>query len=70
MNLGDKWTPGSYYIRFTLTWAKAITDGYEDFGPGTANERMDSGLQFEIQANPYGIHIMPENPSYPLKAYS
>ena len=70
VNLGDKWTPGGYDIRFSLTWDKAITDGYEDFGPGTANERIDSGCHFKIEQNPYGIHIMPENPSYPLKAYS
>lgn len=70
VNLGDKWTPGDYDILFSLTWARAITDGYENFGPGTANERMDSGCQFTVQKNPYGIHVMPENPSYPLKAFS
>ena len=66
VSLGDHWRPGGYVISFVVTWSNAITDGYEDFGPGTANERLESGCRFAIQKNPYGLDIMPERPKYPL----
>ena len=69
VKLGDKWSPGSYGINFALTWATAITDGYEDFGPGTVNELLDSGCPFVIQPNPYGIAVMHEQPSFPLQSF-
>jgi hypothetical protein len=69
VNLGDQWRPGTYYIRFSVTWANAITDGYEDFGPGSENERLDSGCQFTVLPNPYGIGHMYEQPSIPLKSF-
>lgn len=69
VNLGDKWEPGSYGIEFAVGWAEAITDGYEDFGPGTENERLDSGCTFVIQRNPYGIAVLHEQPAIPLKTY-
>ena len=66
ISLGDHWRPGGYVISYVVTWANAITDGYEDFGPGTQNERLESGCRFAIQKNPYGLDIMPERPNYPL----
>ena len=69
VSLGDHWRPGGYVISFVVTWSNAISDGYEDFGPGTANERLESGCRFAIQKNPYGLEIMPERPNYPLQTF-
>jgi len=69
VNLGDKWEPGHYEITFAVGWDEAISDGYEEFGPGTAQERLGSGCRFRIQQNPYGLAVLHENPSMPLKAY-
>ncbi len=69
VKLGDKWAPGNYGVNFDLTWSNAITDGYEDFGPGTANAHFDSGCPFVIQANPYGVNVMHEQPSIPLRSF-
>lgn len=69
VNFGDKWEPGFYEINFAVGWAQAITDGYADFGPGTANERLGSRCQFLIQANPHGVEVLHEQPAIPLKTY-
>ena len=69
VNLGDKWEPGNYHINFALTWSTAISDGYEEFGPGTENELLDSGCAFTIQRNPWGVEVLHEQPSIPLKSY-
>ena len=70
VNLGDKWRPGGYGIDFAVTWVNTITDGYEDFGPGTAHERLDSGCFFTVEKNPWGVEVMYEQPSFPLKTYN
>ena len=70
VNLGDKWEPNIYEINFTLRWSEAITDGYENFGPGTENEQMDSGCRFIIQQNPWGVAVLHEQPAIPLKTYN
>lgn len=69
VNLGDKWEPGQYGLNFALTWSNAITDGYDEFGPGAENELIDSGCAFVIQQNPYGLEVLHEQPSFPLKSY-
>ncbi len=69
VNFGDKWQPGVYDINFALGWSQAITDGYEDFGPGTENERIGGSCQFGIEQNPYGIEVLHEQPAMPLKTY-
>ncbi len=69
VNFGDKWKPGDYEINFAVSWSTAITDGYEDFGPGTANERMSSGCRFTIERNPWGVDVLHEQPAHPLKTY-
>src|SRR5690606_33530066 len=33
---------GEHNVEFSVTWDEAITDGYEQFGPGTPNE-IDQG---------------------------
>lgn len=69
VNFGDKWEPGLYEINFAVGWSEAITDGYEDFGPGTENERLGSRCQFRIHENPHGIEVLHEQPAMPLKTY-
>ena len=69
VSLGDHWRPGGYIIGYAVTWANAITDGYQDFGPGTEIERLQSGCDFAIQKNPYGLAIMPVRPRYPLDTF-
>ena len=69
VSMGDKWRPGGYVISFVVTWSNPITDGYEDFGPGTANEGLESGCRYAIQKNPYGVDVMPERPKYPLDTF-
>jgi len=70
VNLGDAWQPGSYGVQYNLSWVNTITDGYEDFGPGTDNEFFDSGCAFTIEENPYGLEIVHEQPSFPLRTYN
>ena len=69
VNFGDKWEPGLYEINYALGWSEAITDGYENFGPGTENERLGSRCQFRIQQNPFGVEVLHEQPAMPLKTY-
>jgi hypothetical protein len=54
--------PDNYSISFRLTWDRPISDGYEDFGPGTANEQIISGCAFQVRPNPTGQMI---NYSFP-----
>ncbi len=68
-NFGDKWEPGIYEINYAVGWSEAITDGYEDFGPGTANERLGSRCIFIIRENPFGVEVLHEQPSMPLTTY-
>ena len=68
VNLGDKWEPGRYGIHMELRWANPISDGYADFGPGTANELLDSGCLFVVQRNPWGVPVIHEQPTVPLTA--
>lgn len=69
VNFGDKWEPGIYEVSFAVGWSEAITDGYENFGPGTENERLGSRCQFVIRTNPHGVEVLHEQPAMPLKTY-
>lgn len=69
-NFGAKWEAGVYDIGLAVGWSEAISDGYEDFGPGTANERLGGRCRFRIQQNPYGVAVLHEQPAMPLKTYS
>ena len=70
VNLGDKWQPGTYGINFRLTWVNTITDGFDDYGPGTANELIDSGCVFTVEKNPWGLDVVYQQPSIPLKTFN
>jgi len=44
--------PDTYYIGYKVTWANSITDGYDDFGPGTGNEQITGNCDFTVSPNP------------------
>lgn len=47
--------PGSYRVDFNLVWGETISDGYDDYGPGTENPEFNSNCNFTVQKNPYGL---------------
>ncbi|GAB4513606.1 MAG: hypothetical protein OHK0046_14490 [Anaerolineae bacterium] len=49
--------PGQYYIEYKVNWDNAITDGFEDFGPGTARPEIISGCGFDVQTNPQNTPV-------------
>jgi hypothetical protein len=44
--------PGTYGVSYNLTWSEPTFDGFEEFGPGTDNERVNSTCTFTIERNP------------------
>lgn len=50
-NLG----PGFYEVEFNQDWSQQISDGFDEYGPGTANPRVRSTCNFEVQENPFGL---------------
>lgn len=70
VNLGDRWQPGTYGVNFNLAWVNQITDGYDDYGPGTENDFFDSGCPFTVQENPFGVEVVYQQPSLPLKTFN
>jgi hypothetical protein len=66
-NLGDAFRPGDYKIDFYLTWSRAISDGYADFGPETATPSITSSCSFELELNPFGTRTPLDNPTVPLQ---
>lgn len=44
--------PDTYYIGYRATWNNPITDGYDDFGPGTGNEELVGNCDFTVLRNP------------------
>lgn len=47
-------TPGSYGVELRVTWGQPISDGFADYGPGTANEQDTGTCRFDISRNPGG----------------
>ncbi|MEL7433748.1 MAG: hypothetical protein AAFN11_07360, partial [Chloroflexota bacterium] len=66
-NLGDGFRPGEYNVSFYVDWDVAISDGFENFGPDTANEFFLSGCTFDIEINPFDIVTDLNNPTIPLQ---
>jgi hypothetical protein len=56
VNLGSL-TPGTYGVEFRLNWTQAISDGYDDFGPGTDNEEIYSTCTFTVTRNPNNQNV-------------
>lgn len=40
--------PGRHEVTYRLTWDEPVSDGYQDFGPGTANEVEQGNCVFTI----------------------
>ncbi|MAU12301.1 MAG: hypothetical protein CL607_20935 [Anaerolineaceae bacterium] len=66
ISLGDRWAPGEYSVGYRVEWANNISDGYEEFGPTTANNFLEGSCQFQVSGNPYGVDEPYQNPNYPL----
>jgi len=49
--------PGYYEVSFRQTWNEAITDGFEEFGPGTPTTLIDTRCNFEVERNPSGANV-------------
>jgi hypothetical protein len=56
--------PGQYGVAMHLTWKQKITDGYDDYGPGTKNEKTFSTCTFQIDTNPQNQNITDYNLMY------
>lgn len=56
VNLGNV-KPGYYTISYRLSWENTISDGFEEFGPGTDNEVITGGCDFEVRGNPQGVPV-------------
>lgn len=56
INVGNM-RPASYPVEFKLRWQNPISDGYDDFGPGTENEQFNSTCTFTIRPNPNGTVV-------------
>ncbi|MBE2268002.1 MAG: hypothetical protein IAE80_07195 [Anaerolinea sp.] len=44
--------PGHYEVAYNLTWNQPVNDGYDDYGPGTANPREGGNCNFDVTRNP------------------
>lgn len=49
--------PGEYYIEYKVDWDRAISDGYDDYGPGTDHPLLSSGCYFKVLSNLEGRTI-------------
>ncbi len=43
--------PGHYEVSYDLTWGSPVNDGYDDYGPGTANPRESGLCNFDVTRN-------------------
>lgn len=67
-DLGTGFRPGDYSVGYQLRWNQQISDGYGEYGPGTANDYIESNCTFDIQLNPWGIPTAQNNPTLPLQS--
>jgi hypothetical protein len=50
--------PGHYEVGYLLTWANPVNDGYDDYGPGTANPRQSGICNFDVLLNGDGVSVV------------
>lgn len=60
-----KLRPGHYEVGYLLTWANPVSDGYAEFGPGTANPRQSGICNFDVLLNADGEFIDHTNMYFP-----
>ena len=49
--------PEHYHLSFNITWQNQITDGYDNYGPGTNTELWQSDCSFDILPNEEGLQV-------------
>ncbi len=59
--------PGHYEIAYDLTWTTPVNDGYDDYGPGTANVRESGNCNFDVLLNPSGTFIAHNGAFFPTE---
>ncbi len=57
--------PGHYEVGELVQWANQITDGYNDFGPGTSTTRESGICNFDVKLNPNGTTVEHTNMYFP-----
>jgi hypothetical protein len=58
---------GQYGVAMRLTWKQAISDGFDDFGPGTDTTEIFSTCTFQIERNPQNENVTNFNLMYTLR---
>lgn len=58
---------GSYGVEFKLSWNQVISDGFDDYGPGTDNEGTANTCTFNIEHNPDGRPVTDANLMYSVR---
>lgn len=58
VNIGNL-LAGHYEVEYKLNWDLPISDGYQDFGVGTANPQELSLCNFDVVNNPFGLSPNP-----------
>lgn len=66
VNLGPGFKHAQYAVNYEVSWSQAISDGFEQFGPGTANEKLDGACDFTVEENVFGADVPRPNPTTPL----
>lgn len=59
--------PGHYEVEYKVTWREPISDGFENFGPGTANVELAANCNFNVRLNPNGTSVFYNNSFTPTE---
>lgn len=59
--------PGNYGVEFKLSWSDVISDGFDDYGPGTGNDRFNSTCTFTVVQNPDRTQSVSYNLMYSVR---
>lgn len=49
--------PGEHQISYRVTWKQPINDGFDDYGPGTANDELTGSCNFIVTPNIEGKQV-------------
>lgn len=61
-SIGTAYAPGLYRVNYQVTWSEPTNDGFDDFGPGTANEKLTNFCIWTVEKNPFGVNVNYSNP--------
>jgi hypothetical protein len=68
VNLGPGFKIDRYSVQYEVTWAQPIFDGFDNYGPGTENVKLNSACDFTVELNPFAAEVPRPNPTTPLPA--